>query len=177
MFLVLLKRVVICMIRLPLSFLLFLFIESNLGETRESYEIKKSKILEKLHKSIIEQTDSKQSEMNVHVEKPLEDVKDLDEAVKLINGMDKMIKIKKNNTLTIARKQGEIFEKFKTNNKFISAVNAFNICKTTINFKIGIVEFISMYPKMEKSCIFLYYLKNNFKIIKEVCKENATKFQ
>ena len=88
-----------------------------------------------------------------------------------------MVKIKKNNTLTIARKQGEKFKKFKTNNKFISAVNAFNISKATINFKIEIVEFISMHPKMEKSCISLHYLKNNFKIIKNVCKENASKFQ
>ena len=91
--------------------------------------------------------------------------------------MNKTIKIKNNNTLTIAQKQGEVFKKFKTNNKFISAVNAFHISKATIHFKIGIVEFISMYPKMEKSRISLYYLKNNFKIIKEVCKENATKFQ
>ena len=87
-----------------------------------------------------------------------------------------MIKIKKNNTLAIARKQGEILKNFKTNNKFISAVNTFNISKTTINFKIGIVEFITMYLKMEKFRISLYYLKNNLRIIKEVCKENVTKF-
>ena len=125
-----------------------------------------------MYESIIEQT-----ERNVDVEKPLEDVKDSDEAVKLINRMDKMIKTKKNNTLTIARKQGEIFKKFKTNNKFLSAVNAFKINKGTIKFKIGIVEFISMYLKIEKSCISRYYLKNDFRILKEVCQENAIKFQ
>ena len=62
--------------------------------------------------------------MNDDVEKPLDDVKDPDEAVKLINRMDKMIQIKKNNTFTIARKQAEIFKKLKTNNKFLSAVEA-----------------------------------------------------
>ena len=138
----------------------------------------KSVILEKLRKSIIiEQTESEESEMNDDVEKPLDDVKDPDKAVKLINRMDKMIKMKKNNTFTINRKQGEIFKKFKTNNKFLSAVKAFNISKATINFKTGIVEFINMYPKMEKSCTSLYYLKNNFRIIKEVFHENATEFQ
>ena len=30
---------------------------------------------------------------------------------------------------------------------------------------------------MEKPSISLYYLKNNFKIIKEVCKENASEFK
>ena len=67
----------------------------------------------------------------------------------------------------IARKQGEIFKEFKTNNKFMSAVKAFNISKATINFKIGIAKFVSMYPRMEKSSISLYYLKNNFRIIKK----------
>ena len=60
--------------------------------------------------------------------------------------------IKKNNTLTIARKQGEIFKKFKANNKFMSAVRTFK--KETINLK-----------------------KKKIKIIKEVCKENASKFK
>ena len=49
---------------------------SNLGETRESYAIKKRILIEKLCKSIIEQIESEQSEMNADVEKPLEDVKD-----------------------------------------------------------------------------------------------------
>ena len=91
--------------------------------------------------------------------------------------MDKIINIKKNKTSTIARKQGEIFKKFKTDNKFMSAVKKFSTSKAPINFKTGIVEFINMYPRMEKSGTSLYYLKNNFKIIKEVCKENASEFK
>ena len=46
------------------------------------------------------------------------DVKDPDDTAKL----DKMINIKKNKTLTIARKQGEIFKKFKTDNNSMSAL-------------------------------------------------------
>ena len=137
---------------------------SGLGETKESHRISKTKILEKLRNSIIERTESKGLETN-DIEKLSNDVKDPDEAAKLINRMDKMISVKKNNTLTIARKQGEIFKNFKTDNKFMSAVKNFNISKATINFKIGIVGFINMYPRMEKSCISLYYLKNNFRII------------
>ena len=70
-----------------------------------------------------------------------------------------MIKINKNNILMIAYQQGEIFRRFKTDNKFITAVIAFKISKTTINFKIDIVKFIDKYSKMQKSCISFYYLK------------------
>ena len=77
----------------------------------------------------------------------------------------------------IAYQQGKIFKKFITNNKFINAVTNFEIGKATTNFKIGIVKFIDEYPKMWKSCISLYYLKNNFRIIKQVCQEHASEFQ
>ena len=116
--------------------------------------------------------------MNAAVAKLLkDDAKDSDEAVELINKMDNMIKIITKNILTIAYKQGEIFRKLKANNKFISPVSAFKIGKATRNFKIGIVDFMDKYPRMEKSCISLYYLKNNFKVIKEVCQESASEFQ
>ena len=60
-----------------------------------------------------------------------------DDATELIKTMDYMIKSKKNNILLIAYHQGEIFKRFKTNNKFISAVSAFKISKTTINLLIS----------------------------------------
>ena len=47
-----------------------------------------------------------------------------DDAAELIKKMNNIIKSKKNNILLIAYRQGEIFRKFKTNNKFISAVSA-----------------------------------------------------
>ena len=98
--------------------------------------------------------------------KPLKKVENPNAAVKLIEKMDKMIKIDKKNILMIAYKP-----------TFISAVSTFKISKARINFKITIAEFIDKYPRMEKSCISLYCLKNNFKIIKEVCQENASEFQ
>ena len=79
--------------------------------------------------------------------------------------------------MKIADQQGEIFRKFKTDNKFISAVSAFKVIKTTINFKRDVVKFIDKYPKMQTSCISLYYLKNNFRVVKEVCQEHAGEFQ
>ena len=100
-----------------------------------------------------------------------------DDAAELIKKMDNMIKSKKKNILLIAYQQCEIFRRFKTNNKFISAASAFKISRATINFKIDIVKFIDMYPKMQTSCISLYYLKTNFKVILEVCQGHASGFQ
>ena len=39
------------------------------------------------------------------------------------------------------------------------------------------MDFIDKYRRMEKSCISIHYLKNNCRIIKEVCQENASEFQ
>ena len=76
----------------------------------------------------------------------------------------------------LASQQSEIFRRFKTNNKFTTAVSEFKISKTTINFKIDIVKYIDKYPKMRTFCIFLFYLKTNFRVIKKVCQEHASEF-
>ena len=117
---------------------------------KQSYRINKTRVLEKLLCSIIEPTESEGLETNVDIEKLSNDLKNPYDAAELINRMDKMINIMKNKTSAIACKQGEVFKKFKTDNKFISAIKKFNISKATINFKIEIVEFINMQPRMEK---------------------------
>ena len=77
----------------------------------------------------------------------------------------------------LAYHQGIIFKKYKENNKFMSTVNDFKISKTTINFKICIIRFIDDYPKMRKLSISLHFLKNNFRVIKDICKDYASEFQ
>ena len=59
----------------------------------------------------------------------------------------------------------------------MSAVTKFKMHKTIINFKIAIIKFIDDYPKMRKSTLSLNFLKNNFRVIKDVCKEYASEFQ
>ena len=98
-------------------------------------------------------------------------------AIELVKKIDKLTELSKNNILTFAYQQGKVFQKFKSNNKFVSAVTEFGISKATINFKIDIVKFIENYPKMKKSCISLFYLKNNFRVIKNVCQEHTSEFQ
>ena len=77
----------------------------------------------------------------------------------------------------LACQQGKVFQKFKLNNKFLSAVTEFGVSKTTTDFKTDIVKFIENYSRMKNSCISLFYVNNNFRIIKNVCQERASEFR
>ena len=104
-------------------------------------------------------------------------VKSPNDAAELISKIERVIKSRKNSILILAYHQGVIFKRFKENSMFTSAVTSLKISKSTINFKIGIVQFIHDYPKMKNSSISLQFLKNNFRIIKEVCREHSSEFQ
>ena len=51
------------------------------------------------------------------------------------------------------------------------------ISKSTILFKKSIVKILKKYLRMKKSSTFSLSLNNNFKIIKQICHENATEFK
>ena len=118
---------------------------------------------------------------NEDIEDLSRNVDSLDDTAKLVGRIERIMKSKKNNILILAYQQGVIFKKFKESSKFTSAVANLKIGKATINFKIGIIKFIGDYPKMRKSSVSLHFkeqrTKNNFGIIKEVCKEHASEFQ
>ena len=100
-----------------------------------------------------------------------------DDAAGLVGRIEHVMKSTKNNILILAYNQGLIFKTFKENIKFTGAVSNLKIGKATINFKISIIKFLDDYPKMRKSSVSLHFLKNNFKVIKEVCREHASEFQ
>ena len=129
----------------------------------------KEEILKKVKDSImIEET------VNEDIEKTAKSVKSPDEAVEKVNNMEKVIKSNKCNILWLAYQQGQIFEKFKLNENFIDIVKELGINTSTILFKISIVKFVNNYPRMKKFSLSLHLLKNNFKIIKEICHENLS---
>ena len=115
--------------------------------------------------------------VNEDTEKKTKSVKSPEEAVEAVNNMEKVIKSNKCNILWLVYQQGQIYEKFKMNDNFINMVKEFNISKSTILFKISIVKFINKYPRMKNFSLSLYFLKNNFKITKEICHENASEFK
>ena len=133
----------------------------------------KEQVLEKLRDSLI---NSKEEIDNKGLEETVKNTRDSNDAIELVKKTDKMIKCSKNNILMLAYQQGKIFQKFKMNKGFSSAVTGFGIGKTTINFKIDVVNFINQNPGMRKSSISLFYLKNNFRAIKNVYQEHASEF-
>ena len=141
-------------------------------ETRKARQYNKTVILEKLKELIMtEDVDSKGiKDLSRNVDSP-------DDAVKLVGRIECIIKSKKNNIFILAYHQGLIFRKFKENNRLTGAVTNLKRNKATIDFKIGIIKFIEDYPKMQKSSVSLHFLKNYFRIMKEVCREHASEFQ
>ena len=141
-------------------------------ETRKARQYNKTVILEKLKELIMtEDVDSK------GIKDLSRNVDSSDDAVKLVGRIECIIKSKKNNIFILAYHQGLIFRKFKENNRLTGAVTNLKRNKATIDFKIGIIKFIEDYPKMQKSSVSLHFLKNNFRIMKEVCREHASEFQ
>ena len=134
----------------------------------------KEQVYEKLRDSLI---NSKEEIETKGLEQLIRTTENPNDATELVKKLDKLTTCSKNNILVWAYQQGKVFQKFKTNNNFVSAVTEFGISKTTINFKIDIVKFIENYPKMKKSCISLFYLKKNFRVRKNVCQEHASEFQ
>ena len=134
----------------------------------------KEYVSEKLRDSLI---NSKEEIETKGLEQLIRTTGNPNDAIELVKKLDKLTKCSKNNILAWAYQQGKVFQKFKSNNKFVSAVAEFDISKTTINFKIYIVKFIENYPKMKKSCISPFYPKNNFRVIKDACQEHASEFQ
>ena len=109
-------------------------------------------ILEKLRDSFI---NSKEEIGTKGLEQLIETTYNPNDAIELVKKIDKLTKRSKNNILMLAYQQGKVFQKFKQNSTFVNAVTEFGISKTTINFKIDVVNFINQYPGMRKSSISL----------------------
>ena len=141
-------------------------------ETRKQPRLSKEYVYEKLRDSLI--INSKEKIEIKGLEQLIRTLDKPNDATELVKELDKLTKCCKNNILVLAYQKGKVFQKFKTNNKFVNAVTEFGISKTNINFKIDSVKY---YPKMMKSCSSLFYPKNNFRVIKNVCQEHASEFQ
>ena len=94
----------------------------------------KDQVLKKLQDLLI---NSKEEIETKGLEQLIENTNNLNDATELVKKIDKLTKRIKN-ILTLAYQQGKVFQKFKINSKFVSAVTEFGVSKTTINFKIDI---------------------------------------
>ena len=100
------------------------------------------------------------------------------DAAKIIHEFAEIIKNNKSDIVWLAYHQGKIFQKFRSKKRFVNyVVTKFKVSKSTIVFKIALCRLIDEYPRIKNSSLSLHYLKKHFKLIKEVCKESASKFK
>ena len=108
--------------------------------------------------------------------KKAEKVQDPEEAAKVIQKYEYIIKTKKREIMGIAYHQGKVFKKFKDKEKFVKLVSWLGIHKYTVIFKINVFKLCERYPKLLGSSIGLGFFKNYHKHIKTVCRENEQEF-
>ena len=99
------------------------------------------------------------------------------DAAAVIKQYEDIIRTKKKNIISILYHQEKVFKRFKDKEKFIKLVNEFKIHKSTITFKINIFKLADKHPKLMKSATGLGFLKNYYKDIKQICKENSKEFE
>ena len=75
--------------------------------------------------------------------------------------------------INIVAKQGELLKLFKDSDEFFNCVG---LSWSNIYFKISLYKFLSKFPLFKNSTLASSYFKNNFKLIKKVCKANVEIF-
>ena len=86
-----------------------------------------------------------------------------EDAATIIKEYEEIIRTIKKNIVSIAYHHENVFRKFKEKEKFIKLFKELKVHKTTMIFKITIVELIDEYPKLMKSSVTLIFLKTYFK--------------
>ena len=99
-----------------------------------------------------------------------------EEAADLIWKCEKILKTKRKDIISVAYHQGKVFSRFREKEKFVRLIADFGMHKGTI-FKINVFKLLDKYPKLKKSSVALPFMKNYFKGIKQICKENSSEFK
>ena len=142
------------------------------ADSKKTKRLSQEEIKKQLLESIVINEVMESEELN----KQAEEVQDTEEAAKVIQKYENIIRTKKKGIISIAYHQGKVFKKFKDKEKFITLVSRLGIHKNTIIFKINVFKLCERYPKLLKSSIGLGFFKNYHKDIKTICMENAQEF-
>ena len=95
------------------------------------------------------------------------------EVIERIKHYDDIIKTRNKSTIRYESIQGQIFKKFKNSEGYAENVG---LSRSTIYFKTGLYKFLKKYSALKNSSLSSHYFRNNFKIIKTVCKSNEELF-
>ena len=115
----------------------------------------KSEIKRKLEESIVNGKRNKNADMQQKVNVCITS----EDALKVIQELEQIIKNKKSDIVWLAYYQGQIFQKFKEKESFVSM-----FLKLTIIFKSAFKNLIVDYPKIKDSSLPLHYLKKIIEI-------------
>ena len=145
-------------------------VEEAIQKNRES-KLERKKELEELI------TNEKSNENPDKIQETLSNVTTSEDSMKVVEEFEQIIKNKKIDIIWLAYHQGLLFQKFKEKERLISMILQFSVSKSTIVFKIASFQLINNYPKIKNSSLSLHYFKRYLKTIREICKENASKFK
>ena len=135
------------------------------ADSKKTKRLSQGEIRKQLLELIIINEAVESEELNTEAE----GVQDTEEAAKVIQKYENIIKTKKKGIISIAYHQAKVFKKFKEKDKFIKLVSQLGIHKNTIIFKINVFKLCERYHKLLKSSIGLGFFKNYYKDIKIVC--------
>ena len=133
----------------------------------------KVEIKKELKESII----NGKSNENTEIIEKVNNVTTSEDVAKIMQEFEQFIENKKSNVIWLTYCQGQIFQKFKEKEWFVSMVSRLGVSKLTIVFKIALFKLINNYPKVKNSSLSLHYFKKYLKTIREICKENASEFK
>ena len=103
----------------------------------------------------------------------MKNAKDLKEGVSLVKRYEDLLKSSNKKTINIVAKQGELLKRFNDSDEFF---DSFGLSRSEIFFKIRLYKLLCKFPALIISTHTPSYFKNNFKIIKKVCKANVDIF-
>ena len=99
-----------------------------------------------------------------------------EDAAAVIQAYENIIPAKKKGIICIAYQQVKLFKRLKDKEKFVQLVKDFQVQKSTIIFKTNVFNVIEKFRGLKKSSLTLGFLKNYYKHIKNVLKENPSEF-
>ena len=133
---------------------------------------RKTKLEKELEQSITNGKSTKKQ-----VQEKVGNVTTSEDAAKVVQEFEQIIKNKKSVIIWLIQHQGQLFQKFKEKEQFVNMVSRFGVSKLMIVFKIASFKLINNYLKIKHLSLSLHYFKRYLKTIRKICKENASEFK
>ena len=143
------------------------------SEALKNFKNTKYKIKKELEEPIINSKNHDNTEIKEKgkmIERP-------EYSAKVFHEFKEIIRSNKKNIVWLPNQQGIKFQKFKQKEKFTKMITEFGSSRSIISLKIAIVGLTNKCPKMKSALLSPYFLKKHIKVIKAICKQNASEFK